>query len=83
MKIHRDYLQKICQESGLQGLRYYGGPLATCCCSQPRILEFVSYDVDQKDNKDGDDQKPECSACLTTEKNDRTVDQLLSDQVGP
>ena len=47
-KIH-DYLQQICDESHLQGLKYYGGPEASCKCKGPkseqisRILRFAEY----------------------------------------
>ena len=43
--IHKNYLSKICKDSTLEGLRYYGGPLEVKCsyqCSKSR-LPYVSY----------------------------------------
>ena len=43
--IHREFLQKICDESELQGLTYHGGPLGCPWprCSWKGVLPFVSY----------------------------------------
>lgn len=40
--IHEKYLYKICKESGLEGLAYYGAPEVKCKCGLE--LRCVEYD---------------------------------------
>lgn len=87
IQIVHDFLLKICKESDLQGLSYYGGPLVPCACPQQSgVLEVVSYEPDHV-LKDKEDQTasickiPVCPDCLSTDKRDRKVNKILSDQV--
>lgn len=59
--IHTQYLKKICQDSNLQGLEYWGGPLVKCVCEcgDKEVLEFVKYE-----NGDSVETKPACSYCF-------------------
>ncbi len=43
--IHDEYLKRICQESGFQGLKYHGGPMLPCLCSEPSVFTFVTFDA--------------------------------------
>ena len=42
--IHDEYLKRICQESGFQGLKYRAGPMLLCHCPQPSVFTFVAFD---------------------------------------
>ncbi len=57
--VHDKYLKRICQESGLQGLKYYGGPMLPCCCSQPSVFTYVTFDIGKSS-----DLTIECLQCL-------------------
>ena len=59
--MHKDYLFKICKESGLSGLDYFGGPQVACTsCDWEEVVPCVVY-------KSGDVRQVEdlqaCSAC--------------------
>ena len=59
--IHKK-LVSICQESCLQGLKYFGGPEVTCKgCKKRRVLHCVTYDpnADVKDVV----AHPNCFSC--------------------
>ena len=59
--IHEDCLSKICQESGFQGLAYYGGPEKKCDeCKESSVLHCVEYGT----NEDID-LTPSCKSCGT------------------
>ena len=73
-KVHTEYLQKICQDSNLQGLEYYGGPLVKCDCGEEEIVEFVGY-------ADGRTQKPRFELWCTSCPKKHDVDELLKPQV--
>ena len=50
--IHENYLSKICEDSNLERLMYYGGPLGVKCshCSNSQ-LPYVSYGGNRKMEK--------------------------------
>ena len=42
--MHEDYLSKICKESGLSGLDYFGGPQVICrSCDWEEVVPCVVY----------------------------------------
>ena len=81
-KIHK-YLQQICDQSHLQGLKYYGGPEANCKCKGPsseqisRVLRFAEYNGERGLREQNRSIK--CKKCFTKFK----LDDVLDLQVSP
>ena len=74
--LHCEFLQRICKESGLQGLRYHGGAISDCSCQL--VLDYVSYDVDREDeNGEEVSETTTCSQCLKSQN----IDEILKKQV--
>lgn len=79
-KIH-DYLQRICTESHLQGLKYFGGPKVKCKCrgsdSKPvaRVLKFAEYIGETQICKTETEVK--CRKCFQRFK----LDEVINEQV--
>lgn len=52
--VHKEFLSKICKESGFEGLDYFGGPEVKCDdCGELSVLRCVEYgreDVRQTDS---------------------------------
>ena len=45
-RFHQEFLFKICQDSGLGGLDYFGGPEVTCSnvvCGRKAVIPCVRY----------------------------------------
>lgn len=63
-KIHTEYLQRICQDSNLQGLEYSGGLLAKCeTCKEEEVVGFVKYE-DGKSHPTMLSPSLQCSFCF-------------------
>ena len=80
-KIH-DYLQQICDGSHLQGLKYYGGPEASCKCKGPnseqisRVVRFAEYNGEKKINEKKMSSK--CKICFKEFELDDILDFQVS-----
>ena len=69
--VHDEFLKKICNESDLKGLVYYGGPKVACQrseCSWSGILAYVQYP--------NDSSEVECQKCNKEYKN-CDIDRIL------
>ncbi len=60
--IHNNYLKRICLDSGLQGLKYHGGPLLPCRCSSPSVFTYVKFDPEI--GADDSNLPLQCAECL-------------------
>jgi hypothetical protein len=61
--IHR-FLCKICEESGLKGLQYRGGPMETCgqCKEENVVFPYVEF----RDGKGEVRDRAPCATCSTS-----------------
>ena len=81
LKIH-DYLQRICTESYLQGLKYFGGPEVKCKClgsdRKPlvRVLKFAEYIGETQTCKTRREVK--CRKCFQLFKLDEMINKQVS-----
>ena len=69
---HHEFLQKICEESNLQGLKYHGGPLIQKCATPECLWRGVLHSIDYP-------EKPDYSPKVTCHKcnHEYDIDHLL------
>ena len=73
--VHNEFLPRLCEESGLEGMKYKGGPLVKCThpkCEWRGVLPFVSY-PDELDYP----SEVECKECYTL----HNIDHILNPEV--
>ena len=81
LKVH-DYLQMICEDSQLQGLKYYGGPEVECKCKGPdckynsKVRRFTEYNGEKKINKR--EKETKCRICKKEFRLDEVIDVQVS-----
>ena len=81
LKIH-SYLQSICEESHLQGLKYCGGPEVKCRCKGPnskpitKVLAFAEYNGEKPISRTKREVK--CKKCFQVFKLEDVIDEQVS-----
>ena len=79
--IHKK-LVSICQESGLQGLKYFGGPEVTCKgCKKRRVLRCVTYGIGTNADVKKVVAHPNCFFCKGKRYDVNKLLQVCSDHV--
>ncbi len=70
--IHKEFLLKICRDSGFEGLEYHGGPEVKCeVFRKTVVLESVSY----KSGEESEEEAKKTANCCPNEVH--TVDDIL------